>query len=211
MTETIYSEKVAEKYGELLRDGLSSTGSYVILHKKSNRTPFYLCLKPRTYYARNGVLMIGGKLSVFWDPEKGLDVSDEDRVEKMTKAYPKLPHDRVSARRVGSNIGVFISATPAYADKVVDEFIEESTVSELLDEAQKLLDFETTDRRKVVNALKAIFTEKITKRTDNSSFEVDIQKRKVGKMSDVIFGQGNLEPWSAASAEFAKKVGLPTD
>src|SRR5271166_7025303 len=100
---------VREDFTDLLRDGLSSQKSYVIL-KHKNRQPVILQFKPFIERLSASVLYIGGKLSAFPDAAspKLAALPGSERQELLGKAWKNLPGDRVSAERYGSHAGFYV-------------------------------------------------------------------------------------------------------
>lgn len=175
-------------FSSLLRDGLSSYKSYVVL-KQKNRSPIYLAFKPFVNRLGQTAIYIGGKLSAF--PNKGHEawsgIDYEGKLEILKKAFKTLPQDRVGEERIGSNAGIFVSAANGNQKQFEDKIEMKKLVKALLDGIEKELDIEIENRADVAKFLTLAFP----KHASNSFYlggQV-LPTRQVGKVSEVQFGQ----------------------
>jgi hypothetical protein len=176
-------KKVVTKadFDSLLRNGLSSVKSYIVLKQKS-RSPVYLAFKPILTRISQVALYIGGKLSAF--PKNGVG---PDSVEILKKAWKNLPQDRVSEVRVGSHAGVFLSAGAGDLKKLLAKAELKPMIKKLLDGIEEQLEIEIENRLDVTKFLMMTYAEQLASAFyENGS---SLPPRQIAKLSDVAFGQ----------------------
>jgi hypothetical protein len=176
-------------FSSLLRNGLSSHMSYVVLKQKS-RSPVYLAFKPILTRINQVALYIGGKLSAFpnGSHEAWSGIDYEGKTEILKKAWKKLPQDRVSESRVGSHAGVFVSAGQADLKKLLAKAELKPMIKKLLDGIEENLGIEIENRLDVTKFLMLTYAEQLEGAfyTEGGS---SLPPRQIGKVSDVAFGQ----------------------
>lgn len=184
------SKKVvtAQDFSKLLRDGLSSHKSYVVL-KQKNRSPVYLAFKPFVTRVNALVIYIGGKLSAFPNAthEAWAGIEYQGKLEILKKAFKSLPNDRVSDARVGSHAGVFVSAGAQDFKKLMTKVELKKVIKTLLDSIEKKLGIEIENRTDVTKYLTLTFGQSM-----EHSFGVygtTLPTRQIGKISAAQFGQ----------------------
>lgn len=173
----------------LLRDGLSSQKSYVVLKQKS-RSPVFLQFKPFIVRLNPQVLYIGGKLSAFPDMEneKFQGLNPQDKLNVLTTAWKKLPKDRVSAHRVGSNAGFMVVA--GNGDEVLfnQRFDKGHMIHKLLEAIEEAMGIEVSNKPEVVAYLSLTYHKQLGNFFQHSARKT--ADRPVGKKTEILIGEG---------------------
>jgi hypothetical protein len=191
-------------FSELLRDGLSSSKSYVVL-KQKNRSPIYLAFKPYISRLTPKVIYVGGKLSAFQDKTQAVwdTLPYEEQQELLVKSFPKLPKDRVNPHRVGSNAGIFVAIGDAN-EEVANKIVFKNIVKALLDGIEAELSIEIENRIDVTKFLISRYTQDFPSVFESG--EGVVASRNIGRKSGVVFGQWY---WNAPQRqEFEDKYNL---
>jgi hypothetical protein len=179
-----------EDFGDLLRDGLSTSRTYVVL-KEKNRSPVYLCFRP--FISRMGmtVVYVGGKLSAFPNTshEKWANMDEEEQTEALKAGWKNLPQDRVSSGRVGSNAGFYVAAGGKDLEVFKTKFDKGHLIHVLLDSIEEQLETEVSNRQEVVAYLSGYYREHLEPVFGQG---VSLPPRLVGKKSEILLGQGFL-------------------
>lgn len=179
-----------DDFGELLRDGLSSSKSYVVL-KEKNRSPVYLCFKPFIRRLRPQVLYIGGKLSAFIDASIAGEMNSEELEEKLNGVWRKLPRDRTNGRRIGSNAGFLIACGTGETQmaKFLQKFEKAHVVHALLDGIEAKLGVEIANRNEVVAYLAMVYRNHLPGYGEYYGQGGRLTDRQIGKKTEVLIGQ----------------------
>lgn len=191
-------------FEDLLRDGLSSTKSYVIL-KQKHRSPVYLQFKPLIERRSPTIIYVGGKLSAFPDASdsKWQGRDSDERTSDLEAAFRKLPHDRVSEERVGSHAGEFIIAPSGQRRAFITKWNSPNfnVVGKLLSAIEDALKIEIENRAQVRKYLILVYTEALAG-LFASEGGVKVEGRLVGKRSALQLGQEQYQSSSPAFAAF---------
>lgn len=205
------SKKVVklQDFTPLLRDGLSSHKSYVVL-KQKHRSPVYLAFKPFVARMSSLVVYIGGKLSAFPNAshEAWANIAYDGKTEVLRKAFKSLPNDRVSGERVGSHAGIYVSAGAKDLKKLLTKVEVKKVVKGLLDSIQKKLDIEIENRTDVTKFLTLTFTQQMAQSAFNDGYGQSLPTRQIGKTSQVLFGQNMVGGSGTALGEFVNEFHL---
>lgn len=188
-------------FDSLLRDGLTSSKSYVVLKQKS-RSPVYLAFKPIISRINQSVFYIGGKLSAFpnGNHEAWSGIDYQGKLEILKKAFKALPSDRVSEKRIGSHVGVFISGGQRDFKKLMTKLEVKKVIKTILDGIQKKLDIEIENRTDVAKFLNLTFEDQL-KFAFHESYGASLPTRQLGKVSEVQFGQSKAYGYSNPSLQ----------
>lgn len=177
-----------EDFMDILRDGLSSQKSYVILKQKS-RSPIFLQFKPIINRLSQSVLYIGGKLSAFPDTnhEKWQARGSEDRVEALQSAWRRLPKDRVGEERVGSHAGIYVVAPTGQLRTFTAKFDSGNLMTKMLSAIESELNVDIENKAEVRNFLKFTYSQQWDALFSQGGAKVEA--RLVGKKSELMLGQ----------------------
>ena len=196
-----------EHFVELLRDGLTSVESYVILKQKS-RSPVYLAYKPQIHRLTVSIIYVGGKLSAF--PENGHNKWDgleyDDRVNALKAAFRKLPQDRINSDRVGSNAGAYVAAGAGDKRKFLAKFDSTHFVATLLKGIEERLAIDIENRDEVRDFLKLRYAQLAEEWGFDDSGK-KLPERIVGKKTEILFGM-EYTSGSEVMQEFAVEYSL---
>ena len=187
-------KKITEaEYEELLRDGLSSHRSYIVLKQKA-RSPVYLCFKPVVQRMNAGVVYFGGKLSAFPDKEheKWNELTYHEQEALLCNAFPKLPKDRRNRFRCGSHAGFYIAAASGDGDKFWTKFDKGHVVQKLLDEIESTLRVTISNRAEVAAFLTHYYVTYAGSEHVTETGPYTLRDRQIGKRSKFLLGQAYL-------------------
>lgn len=189
-------------FDDILRDGLSSHKSYVVL-KQKHRSPIYLQFKPIVQRLSPTVIYVGGKLSAFPDAtsERWQGRHSGERVEDLKTAFRKLPADRVNSARVGTHAGELVVAPTGQRRTFIEKFNSPSfnLVGKLLSAIEEELKIEIENRAQVRKYLILVYGKALG--GFFSSPGVKVEARLVGKRSELLVGQSHASGGKAL-AEF---------
>ena len=194
-------------FDDILRDGLSSIKSYVVL-KQKYRSPIFLQFKPQVSRFSPTVIYIGGKLSVF--PDKGDSKwqgrASDERVNDLRTSFKKIPADRVSGERVGTHAGEFVIAPTGQRRAFLEKFNSPSfnLVGKLLSAIEDDLKIEIENRAEVRKYLILVYGKTLDGFFSSPGTKVDA--RLVGKRSELLLGQSYSH--GKGLNEFQVKYGL---
>lgn len=174
----------------LLRDGLSSSKSYVILKQKS-RSPVFLQFKPFIHRIHDKVLYVGGKLSAFpdLDSQKFLNLNVDDQVNTLKTAWKKLPQDRVGSQRVGSNAGFMVVAGNGDGALFHQKFDKGHMIHKLLEAIEEAMGIEVSNKDEVVAYLSMVYHSMFAQFFHGPVRKI-ANERLVGKKTEILIGQG---------------------
>jgi hypothetical protein len=194
-------------FNSILRDGLSSYRSYVILRQK-NRSPIFLQFKPFAHRINGSVIYIGGKLSAFPDAnhEKFSGLSERQQEEALRSAWKTLPADRHHARRVGSNAGIYFAAGVGDAEAAKAAFDKNHLINLILKGIEKALDIEISNEADVKAYLNVAYDERLLHVFGDGGNK--IPARMVGKKSGLLVGQSHVSGNGGELNKFGKEAGL---
>lgn len=198
-----------QDFGDILRNGLNSNRSYVVLKQKS-RSPVFLQFRPFIHRLTNSVLYIGGKLSAFPDTshEKWTSLEGtETRVGVLKAAWKKLPQDRVDDGRVGSNAGFLVAAGGKNGKLFATKFGTTHLIHNLLMGIEEALNIEIDNKDDVKGYLNYYYGGKYEQCFNNPTNVVNLKERQVGKRSELLLGQ-EFTGLSPALVEFQKQYEL---
>jgi len=192
------SNPTESDFQSVLRDGLSSSRSYVLLREKS-RSPAYLCFKPFVQRLNDAVIYLGGKLSIFADEEneKWQGLSEPEQQELLSKAWRKLPQDRVGGRRIGSNAGFLVAAGGKDQESFLSKFDKGHLIKVLLDSIEEELKVEIDNRDEVTGYLSLFYHQHIPSLFNSWSGSKNLPPRTIGKKSEILIGQSYVNGGSA--------------
>jgi hypothetical protein len=180
-----------EDFGEILRNGLNSTRSYVALKQKS-RSPVFLQFRPFLHRLTNSVLYIGGKLSAFPDVShekwNALD-SAETRRDVLANAWKKLPQDRADESRIGSNAGFLVAAGGKDGAAFAKKFSSTHLIHALLEGIEEALKVEIDNKDEVKGYLSYYYTKHLAHAFNSEFNGVKLKDRQVGKRTELLLGQ----------------------
>jgi hypothetical protein len=193
-------------FNELLRDGLSSAKSYVVL-KQKNRSPIYLAFKPFVYRLHPYAFYLGGKLSAFPDftNEEMMQGNADERQKLLAKSF-NIASDRSHDRRVGSNAGIYIAAGTGDSEATIDKVVTKTVVKTILDGIEEKVGVEIENKIDVSKYLIQKYNEFIPTAFGYGS-TAKIPHRIVGKKSELIFGMAAVTGGQAFH-DFLSKHGL---
>lgn len=189
-------------FSKLLRDGLSSVKSYVVL-KQKNRSPVYLAFKPLVNRINTTTVYVGGKLSAFPNDQhegwSGIDA--ESKLNILKKAFKALPQDRVGEARIGSHAGVFISGAHGDLKTLGTKIETKKVVKTILDGIEKELDIKIENRVDVTKYLVMQFSQYLPGVFSPYHADVKMAPRQIGKVSAVQFGQSKASSYGNPAVE----------
>lgn len=176
-----------EDFSGLLRKGLSGNLNYITFKQKS-RSPVFLQFQPFVSRVNPQVIYIGGKLSAFPDKasQKYLGLDGDDQVQMLKNAWKKLPQDRVSAQRVGSNAGFHVVAGTGDKELLEQKFDKGHLVHKLLEAVEEAMVIEIDNKDEVVAYLSIKFHQQLAHVFTGSG---KVKERLVGKKSTCLIGQ----------------------
>ena len=175
-------------FKDMLRDGLSSSKSYIVLKEKT-RTPVVLQFKPYVQEVAVSTIYVGGKLSAFIDSEHAENLNSEELDTKLNASWKKLPRDRVGGRRIGSNAGLYmlVSSEENQIPVLMKRLDKSLFVTAILEGIEQSLGFEITNRSEVMAYLTGRYHDMIVKEVGGSNF-AGLTPRQLGKISPFVFG-----------------------
>lgn len=195
-------------YESLLRNGLSSHRSYVVLREKT-RSPAYLCFKPFLKRMSNTVVYVGGKLSIFPDTshEAWSQLNDEEKQNLLIASWKALPQDRVAYCRIGSNAGFYVAAGKVDGEAFKSKFTKGHVVTALLDGIEEAMKTKIANRSAVSEFLKSRYEEQMSYVFSEVNGK-PMPPRVVGKKSNLVIGQKFSLYGNPKVEEFMQKNGL---
>jgi len=181
------SKMTEDDFGDILRNGLSTTRTYVVLKQKS-RSPVFLQFRPFVTRCNSVAVYIGGKLSAFLDSghEKVKGVYGAERIAMLKAAWKKLPQDRVGDVRVGSNAGFYVITGKGDKSNFLSKFDKGHLIAKMLTGIEEELGIEIDNRADVTAYLSWFYAQHL-----EGLFEgrAKLPERSVGKKTDLLLGQ----------------------
>lgn len=202
-----------DSFGEILRNGLSSTRSYVVLKQKS-RSPVYLCFKPFIERLSDVAVYVGGKLAAFPDTthEKWNETQDyAARVDLLKSAWKKLPPDRMDDTRVGSNAGVFMVAGYGDFETFDAKLNTMHVVNRILTAIEEELKVEIENADEVKAFLNMAYHKQAPGQFNKGYSGKVLADRTIGKTSEVFFGQKHTYYQNDGLKGFLSTIGIEED
>jgi len=155
----MYEAQALTRWPAQVMNGLSSTESYVILHRQK-RNAMHLAIRPMVFRLGTQTIFVGGKLRIGGDGTYGGQVPDkiaatdvDERLEQLKAGYTGFSWSREDSRRVSTTVGLGFAATESDGEAFRDYFTEVDFIDKLVNVIENRTGTTVQNKRKVKQLL----------------------------------------------------------